>query len=140
MDTKFCSKCQTTKSVDDFHKKHGKLVKYCAVCQNEYSRSHYQRNKQYYLIRNRTRKDERRQWLLDFLKDKICEICGENRTPCLDFDHVDPLMKSFNIGQGLFLRGLGMEQIVTEIEKCRILCANCHRLETAKQFSWYKQS
>lgn len=31
-----------------------------------------------------------------------------------------------------------LENLMAEIEKCDILCANCHRIKTAKQLGWYK--
>ena len=139
MDTKLCTKCQNTKPIDSFHKKRGRHARYCAECQNQWTRDHYQNNKKYYADRNKAKKTVRRQWLLDLLQDKKCEMCGESRIACLDFDHIDPKDKKFNICQGAIGGNYSIERILEEIKKCRILCANCHRVETSKQFGWYRQ-
>lgn len=55
-----------------------------------------------------------------------CQICGYNRcVNALDFHHLDPLMKDF----GLSVRGLtrSWEKIKQELDKCILVCANCHR-------------
>lgn len=54
-----------------------------------------------------------------------CEICGYNKSNrALSFHHLDPSKKDF----GLSDRGLtrSWEKIRNEIEKCILLCANCH--------------
>jgi hypothetical protein len=55
-----------------------------------------------------------------------CIKCGYNKYPeVLEFHHRDSKQKLFGIGQ----RGLtrSWERIKNEIEKCDLLCANCHR-------------
>ena len=66
---------------------------------------------------------------LDALKmSKGCERCGYKEHPCaLDFAHKDASTKSFTVSK-LLLRN--KETLYAEIGKCRILCSNCHRLET----------
>jgi hypothetical protein len=54
-----------------------------------------------------------------------CEICGyEKCDRALSFHHIDPKQKSF----GLSDKGLtkAWDTILQEIEKCILLCANCH--------------
>ena len=59
-----------------------------------------------------------------------CEICGYNEhVAALDFDHLDPSKKEFNIGVAA-QESKGWGRIQAEIEKCRVLCANCHRIHT----------
>jgi 5-methylcytosine-specific restriction endonuclease McrA len=59
------------------------------------------------------------------LKGNKCAICGYNKcSKALTFHHLDPKEKSF----GLSERGLtrSWEKIKKEIDKCVLLCANCH--------------
>lgn len=60
------------------------------------------------------------------IKSKLkCCICGEHRYWLLDFHHRDPNEKDFNVSK--IMRYKGMELMLKEIEKCDVLCANCHR-------------
>lgn len=56
----------------------------------------------------------------------MCQKCGEMHYSCLDFHHREPETKTDNIGtltQGTHKRS----ELFTELLKCDILCANCHR-------------
>lgn len=63
---------------------------------------------------------------IDELKAAPCSDCEGQFPPCaMDFHHRDPATKSFGIGQA----GLtSWPRITEEIEKCDLLCANCHRI------------
>jgi hypothetical protein len=77
---------------------------------------------------NKTKYKERRQ-ILNFIKmQKGCERCGYKEHPCaLDFAHKIQTTKLFDVSK-LLCRNI--DKIYAEIAKCRILCSNCHRLET----------
>jgi hypothetical protein len=75
--------------------------------------------------------------MLNYLKDKSCIICGESDMRTFEFDHLDPSTKLFGIAKGI-TDGRKWDIILSEIDKCRILCANCHKKHTASQRNWYK--
>jgi len=75
--------------------------------------------------------------MIEYLADKTCVDCGEHDIRVLELDHLDPQLKKFTISQAVRL-GKGWEEVEQELKKCQILCANCHKKRTAKQFSWYK--
>lgn len=55
-----------------------------------------------------------------------CAICGYNKHQgVLEFHHVDARTKSFAVSGGGFSRSWAL--ILVELEKCVLLCANCHR-------------
>jgi len=55
-----------------------------------------------------------------------CTVCGYDKHPgVLDFHHIDPSTKSFGVSSGGFSRS--WTSIETEIKKCILVCANCHR-------------
>lgn len=57
------------------------------------------------------------------LKSKlICERCGENSCPCLEFHHI--ARKS---GEPSKLYQWSEMKFLTEIKNCIVLCCNCHR-------------
>ena len=57
-----------------------------------------------------------------------CERCGYNRSVrALTFHHLDPAKKDFAIGVSGATRS--WEKVKTEVDKCALLCANCHAEE-----------
>lgn len=55
-----------------------------------------------------------------------CCICGYNRHPsALELHHLDPSQKGFGIGDKGYTRS--WEKIKAELDKCVLVCANCHR-------------
>ncbi len=55
-----------------------------------------------------------------------CVCCGYADHPgVLDFHHLDPLTKEFSIGDKGYTRS--WEKIKGELDKCILVCANCHR-------------
>ncbi len=60
-----------------------------------------------------------------------CIKCGYDRyIGALDFHHINPLLKTFSIGYKGYTRS--WEKVKEELDKCDILCANCHRELHAK--------
>lgn len=70
----------------------------------------------------------RKAFLDAYKADKGCDVCGESDPRCLDFHHDDPKEKSFLVSQEYKKNSCRNWQLVLdEIEKCTVLCANCHR-------------
>jgi hypothetical protein len=70
----------------------------------------------------------RRRALLHEIKNVPCADCGGHFHPyCMDFDHLRD--KKFTIGYAV-VSSRRWSEILEEIEKCEIVCANCHRLRT----------
>ena len=70
--------------------------------------------------------------------DKGCEMCGYNANPvALQFDHIDPATKLVSAtGRRVTpssMLGYSQAMILSEIAKCRILCANCHAIHSYEQ-------
>lgn len=67
-----------------------------------------------------------------YLSTHPCIDCGESDPVVLDFDHIDPATKTRSIAR--MLSGhVKWENILKEIEKCEVRCANCHRRRTKIQ-------
>jgi endogenous inhibitor of DNA gyrase (YacG/DUF329 family) len=75
-------------------------------------------------------------WKLKFKAVKYkggkCIKCGYNSCiAALEFHHTDPSSKEFSISSQPHTRS--WEKLKTEIDKCELLCSNCHReIEFAK--------
>ncbi len=66
-----------------------------------------------------------REYIRLYKKSHSCETCGEARAICLDFHHRDPEYKQFSLSDA---ESRSIESIASEIRKCILLCANCHRV------------
>jgi hypothetical protein len=68
------------------------------------------------------------------IKKSPCVDCGGSfPRECMDFDHVPGRgEKSFNISRAT-ADGVSIKKIMTEISKCDLVCANCHRIRTASR-------
>ena len=59
-------------------------------------------------------------------KGRKCERCGYDRCfEALEFHHRDPTQKDFSISSKGYTRS--WDKVRSELEKCIMLCANCHR-------------
>ena len=55
-----------------------------------------------------------------------CERCGYSRClEALDFHHTDPTKKDFSISSKGYTRS--WKRVQAELDKCVMICANCHR-------------
>jgi len=98
----------------------------------KYNREYYQRNRKR-LLKNQAEKNKRfaenrRKWLVKYKKALKCVRCGESHPATLTFHHKDSSDKSFEIGNALRL-GVSLKRLSAEIEKCEVICANCHAKE-----------
>jgi len=66
---------------------------------------------------------ERKEDIRKIMGDKCC-ICGYDRCDqSLDLHHIDPKEKEFNVGKIL---NRNWSKIVFELQKCVLVCKNCH--------------
>lgn len=84
---------------------------------------------------NKKRREELRN-LVDPIKiNSGCTICGYNNLQhpqTLQFDHISPSDKINNISN-LIAKRKKFHEIQEEINKCRVLCGNCHKKHTLRQ-------
>ncbi|MEA2452920.1 MAG: hypothetical protein QOG04_1630 [Actinomycetota bacterium] len=131
-----CSKCGSFKPPEQFmwRKWESRLRDaYCRPCRAAYHRDHYQRNKQRYIAKASARTQrivkERTEYLIAFFKEHPCADCGESDPVVLEFDHLDE--KAFGIAAGM--RSRNWDAVLAEMEKCEVVCANCHRRRTSRR-------
>lgn len=121
---KQCTRCKLFFPEDNFYgqvkKERNKIYNYsdsmCKPCRNIYGYE-YKRN-------NKAK-------AVEYLGGK-CEFCGliDEEIAVYDFHHIDPEEKEIAISDKL---GLNFERIKEELDKCILICANCHRrLEAEK--------
>lgn len=58
-------------------------------------------------------------------KGGSCQMCGYDKCiGALEFHHIDPTQKDFGISSYIYL---SWDKIKIELDKCILVCANCHR-------------
>jgi hypothetical protein len=123
---KKCIKCGLDKKNSEFVlNKAGKLASWCNSCKNERAREWYNKNKYDINQKQLGYRAERKQWFNDYKQTLKCERCGESHPATLDFHHLDPTKKEFNISDQLWAKN--KEKVLEEISKCIVVCSNCHR-------------
>ena len=82
---------------------------------------------------NQRRKKAERHRAIAEIKSVPCADCSGKYAPyVMDFDHRDPSLKKYEINYLLNKTGCPWSRLLTEIEKCDVVCVNCHRLRTWK--------
>jgi hypothetical protein len=70
---------------------------------------------------------------------KGCELCGYKGHPsALHLDHRDPTTK-LHKGSAAYKRWWSWARIKEELAKCRVLCANCHSIESYENKHWLRE-
>lgn len=138
-----CSKCGLEKSIEKFYKRKsgsraGESYEKCIDCYKSRGRDYYHKNRerQLQLAKNRKQKYiEERKVVLSQLKNKPCSDCGKIYPPwVMDFDHRDGKTKIGSVSYLVFRKLSKFDKIQEEIEKCDLVCANCHRERTYQRF------
>ena len=108
-DYKKCTVCEKIKSISDFYVVNKKIMGFCKECHKEKSRN-----------KHRQIKEED----YNFKRTLKCKKCGESRYYLLDFHHRNPTEKDFCLSDKT---RTNLENFKEELEKCDVLCGNCHR-------------
>ena len=129
-DKKVCSKCKRELEVSNFrwkNKSKGLLHSQCKDCQKAQEKIHYQESKERQESVRSTAEfqKERNILLVEKARQCGCKKCGETRFYVLDFHHRDPSQKEYTINR--MIKSASFDKLLQEIEKCDVLCANCHR-------------
>jgi len=121
-----CSRCKVTLTIVVCGRCDQTVTnKRCPDCVVAYNKSYYANNAQ----RLRSRSLQKSAWLEE-MKSRPCADCRRSFPACaMDFDHLDPKLKSITIGN----RDSSQEALRAEVQKCEIVCSNCHRIRTQRR-------
>lgn len=140
MEEKICNNCELVKSLTEFYirksgERTGQYYEKCKLCMKTRGRDYYQKNRERQLplaLARRHRAYVERRKFINEIKNKPCADCGlEYPYFVMDFDHRKGVDKITDVAL-MVRRGWSKEKIELEIEKCDIVCANCHRIRTFK--------
>ena len=139
-----CRKCGLEKDESEFNKsshiKDG-LSTMCKVCSREVNRIDRQKyevrrresKRQYAACYREQHRDELRVKAKETYRDNRafleslktpCAKCGDERKYVIDFHHIDPSRKKFNLNDSA---SHSEAKVSEEVSKCVCLCRNCHQ-------------
>lgn len=105
--------------------------------QKSAQRSWYERNKKRTYARSKERRERDFAWL-DEQKAKPCMDCGRAFPPfVMEFHHRDRSEKVMGVSQMIIQRS--RSAVVDEIEKCDLVCSNCHKIREYAENNRYSQ-
>lgn len=129
-----CTDCLISKPDEEFNWKIRNVRRHrkCKACTKVRKARHYKKNRSDYLkkqiVNNKKLVLRNKQFISNYLLTQKCVDCGNNDFRVLDFDHIDPKTKVFNISVTKVQNFISLEKLQAEISKCVIRCANCHRI------------
>ena len=106
---KICTQCGKELPISQYYKNGNRRQSCCVDCYKANIKRAY---------------DEKVTAVSNYKQEKGCRKCGEKRPYLLDFHHRNPKEKDFVISNKA---RCGLETMIEEINKCDVLCANCHR-------------
>lgn len=140
METKTCTKCKKDKPLSEYYKKSQTkdgLMHTCKSCDKDYRKTTnrwglWARENREHCEQLKAQHIASRQRLVEEIKaDRECADCQNCFPPvCMDFDHVRG-EKRLSISE-MVRTGYSEKSILEEIDKCDLVCANCHRIRTHK--------
>jgi hypothetical protein len=100
---------------------------------SEYFKKWYEQNKEIQYQRIQDRKKRIRDEVREYKESSPCMDCNISYPHfVMDFDHREPHKKEYNISS--IINSGSIKKIWTEIKKCDLVCANCHRLRTWNRY------
>ena len=124
---KKCVTCKEEKQLSEFRKDSKRLdgvQSSCKVCARLYHKKAYTTK---YSDAAKSRTNKRfliaKKLINDHKSSRGCEICGEKELVCLDLHHLDPKQKDFHLAGN---QNRSLVKIQEEIDKCIVVCRNCH--------------
>ena len=141
---KVCTTCRIEKDNLEFNKNKAKkdgLNTICRDCSNKRSKLYYSDNREHHKAviqkRNKKIRGSVRGKILEILNSNPCKDCGISDIRVLEFDHL-PQYEKFKDISTLMRHGYSWQKIKEEIDKCDIVCANCHKIRTYNRRPCYK--
>lgn len=114
---RICPRCKTEKPLNEYYNRRNGIGNgvYCKPCTSEQT-----------LERQR----EFKKLCVEYKGGKCCLCNYDTYIGALEFHHLDPKQKDFNVSKARFTKF--DDRVTSELDKCILVCANCHREEHAK--------
>lgn len=109
-----CRSCQRLKEEEDFYLRADGIKRF---------------NKCKFCISKETAEQKRKiyEWVDKHKSSQGCNVCGTTDKRCLQLHHKDSSTKKHSVAT-LIGKGYIFKTVKEEVEKCEVLCANCHSI------------
>jgi hypothetical protein len=129
--TRHCGRCGQDKPLTDFHKrrKYGWQA-WCKTCRREYDREYHQRTRPIRLAQKKRYLADVIGWYRELKTGRPCADCGGSfHYSAMEWDHLPGMQKVAEVST-LVAKTRSKRGVLEEIEKCELVCANCHAVRT----------
>ncbi len=114
------------------------LQSYCKICDSAQYKNWYSRHREkkvnYATALTKQRRRELVQWHHALKTGQPCTDCKRFYNPwVMEYDHLELYKKTRNISK-MISSNYPKKTILKEIEKCELVCSNCHRERTYKRY------
>ena len=127
MAEQFCSRCEQLLPEDAFNRYGDRRQWWCRDCFRAYFKARGDVHLEQVKASRVARRATARAFVLDLLATRACADCGQTDPVVLEFDHVGVKAEAVSVLVGA---GASAERIRQEIDRCEIVCVNCHRRRT----------
>lgn len=129
-DLRRCRRCQQELPLSSFARKRDGHQAWCRACKKEYDAAWYQANRAKRRAKVRADRYAHGAWMDSLKEGKPCADCGRSYPPyVMEWDHLPGAEKELVLADTR-RAAHAKERILAELEKCELVCANCHRERT----------
>lgn len=130
---KQCNQCKRFLPTEDFQLRKDSKDGFrgqCKYCRSKNTVEWYRNNPKARIKRDENRRKNIREWMDEIKSSNPCSDCKKIFPPCvMDWDHLPGSIKTKPIAV-LVKNRISKTTIMKELEKCELVCANCHRIRT----------
>jgi predicted HNH restriction endonuclease len=118
---RLCPKCNKVKTLTEFYSNRSE----CKDCKRQQTKKNYEETQEKRVSYSKERRNRMKLKAIKYKGGKCHDCGGEFHQACYDFHHMDSNEKASNVGS---LMSASWDVVRKEIDKCVLLCSNCHRI------------
>lgn len=122
---KICSKCDEEKLLTEFTRNGDH--RWCKSCVRGYDNIRHKEIAVKRRAQKNARQEHIKEWYRDYKSSVYCNRCGVDHPAVIEFHHTAG--DKIDCVSNMVVRGFAIKRILEEIQKCEVLCSNCHKYE-----------
>lgn len=133
--TRWCSRCSAELPLSAFNRNGDGRQHWCRECFRTYFRERGRRHHDQVQQTARKRRQAGRELIRQRFEQTPCANCGEDEILVLELDHLGEKTKAIS---ALIADAAALDKVRSELERCEVVCVNCHRRRTARRSGAYR--